>query len=109
MRSITAIVPLTLSSWNLTASNAGTTSVEKLIADQTTNTETVTRIQNTSDEIEKGKEEKQNTPVVVNQVANNTSSDSGGGTYSGGTVTSARNNNTSLQRITDRYISSGMS
>ena len=94
---------------NLTASNAGTTSVEKLIADQTTNTETVTRIQNTSDEIEKGKEEKQNTPVVVNQVANNTSSDSGGGTYSGGTVTSARNNNTSLQRITDRYISSGMS
>lgn len=91
--------------------DAGTTTVDKLLSDSTSNAEMVARIESTNSEIQKEKDDKQNQPQVIQQISSNsTSSGSGGGGDVGSSaVGGARNNNSSLQRITDRYISSGMS
>lgn len=71
-------------------------------------TKIVSQIDSTNQEIKEQNEAKSNAPVVVsNSVANNSSS-GGGGNQGNGMVGSARNNESSLQRITDRYISSGL-
>lgn len=73
---------------------------------QNNGVEKVQHIEKTIDMIEE-KKEKVVAPVVISQQANSSSQSSGGSSDSP-SVPSARNNDSSLSRVTDRYVSQSM-
>ena len=93
---------------SLLAMNEKSNVSDKLRGDLTTNAETVDNIQNTKNELVAQNEEKSQQPVVISQQVSNNSS-GGNAPIGSSQVGSARNTDSSLQRITDRYISTSMS